>query len=108
MLQPLSKKCALLMAEYRLSPAAEHDLESIFEYTIRQWGIEQANRYTDLLTAAFEELSQSPSAAPTCEHIRSGYRRRSVERHVIYFRITDYGIAVIRILHEKMDVQRHL
>ena len=45
------------MAEYRLSPAAECDLESIWVYTIRRWGVEQANRYIDFLTAAFAELA---------------------------------------------------
>ena len=83
------------MAEYRLSPAAECDLESIWVNTIRRWGVEQANRYIDFLTAAFAELAQSPKIAPSCEHIRPGYRRRGVERHMIYFRITNYGIAVI-------------
>jgi plasmid stabilization system protein ParE len=29
-------------------------------------------------------------------------------RHMIYFRVTDYGIAVIRILHDRMDAPRHL
>ena len=29
------------MAEYRLTPAAESDLESIWEYTREKWGIEQ-------------------------------------------------------------------
>jgi toxin ParE1/3/4 len=96
------------MAEYRLTPAAERDLESIWTYTVEQWGIEQANRYTDFLTAAFAELAQSPEAAPACDYIRPGYRRRSVERHMIYFRITSYGIAVIRILHDRMDALRHL
>ncbi|PRC93680.1 type II toxin-antitoxin system RelE/ParE family toxin [Solimicrobium silvestre] len=96
------------MAEYRLSPAAEHDLEVIWTRTRQQWSIEQANRYIDLLTAAFTELAQSPKIAPTCEHIRPGYRRRNVERHIVYFRITSYGIAIIRILHERMDAPRHL
>jgi toxin ParE1/3/4 len=41
------------MAEYRLSPAAERDLESIWTYTVRQWGVEQADHYTDFLTTAF-------------------------------------------------------
>jgi toxin ParE1/3/4 len=27
---------------------------------------------------------------------------------MIYFRITDYGIAIIRILHERMDAPDHL
>ena len=47
------------MAEYRLTPAAERDLEAIWNHTLRQWGAEQANRYTDILAAAFAELAQS-------------------------------------------------
>jgi toxin ParE1/3/4 len=96
------------MAEYRLSPAAECDLESIWAYTVQQWDVEQANRYIDFLTAAFDELAQSPKTTPSCEHIRPGYRRWGVERHIIYFRVTDYGIAVIRVLHDRMDASRHL
>ncbi len=96
------------MAEYRLTPAAERDLETIWTHTRQQWGVEQANRYTDTLTAAFAELAQSPKTAPACDQIRPGYRRRSIERHMIYFRITAYGIAIIRILHDRMDAPRHL
>lgn len=96
------------MAEYRLSPAAERDLEAIWIYTAQQWSLEQANCYTDRLTRAFTELAQSPKMAPACDPIRPGYRRHGVERHMIYFRITNYGIAIIRILHERMDVPRHL
>ena len=96
------------MAEYRLAPAAERDLETIWTHTRQQWGVEQANRYIDILTAAFAELAQSPKIAPACDHVRPGYRRRNVERHMIYFRITTYGIAVVRILHDRMDTPRHL
>ena len=96
------------MAEYRLSPAAEDDLEAIWTYTVQQWGIEQADRYLDFLTSAFESLANSPATAPSCDHIRPGYRRWGVERHMIYFRVTDYGIAVIRVLHERMETSRHL
>ena len=95
-------------AEYRLSPAAVSDLKAIWLYTIGEWGIEQAHRYTDDLTAAFNQLAQSPLLGTTCDHIRKGYRRRNVGRHVIYFRSTEYGIAVIRVLHDRMDAPRHL
>ncbi len=54
------------------------------------------------------ELAEAPKTVPACDPIRSGYRRRSIERHVIYFRVTDYGIAVVRILHARMDVTRRL
>ncbi len=96
------------MAECRLTPAAERDLETIWAHTRPQWGLEQANRDIDILTAAFAELAQSPKTAPACDQIRPGYRRRSMERHMIHFRITAYGIAIMRILHGRMDAPRHL
>ena len=106
--EPSSSECWRRMAEYRLTPAAERDLEMIWTDTLRRWGREQANRYTDVLTAVFAELAQLPKTAPAYDQIRPGYRRRSVERHMIYFRITTYGIAIIRILHDRMDAPRHL
>jgi toxin ParE1/3/4 len=96
------------MAEYRLSPAAERDLEQIWEYTYREWGLGLAEQYTDVLTTACQTLAETPNSAPACDHIRRGYRRRSVHRHVIYFRIMAYGIAVILVLHDRMDPPRHL
>lgn len=69
---------------------------------------EQADRYIDALTAAFTDLAESPTSAPASDQIRPGYRRRSVERHMIYFRITTYGIAILRVLHDRMDAPRHL
>jgi toxin ParE1/3/4 len=68
------------MADYRLSPAAERDLEGIWKYARREGGLEQGERYTDLLTAAFQLLAETPKSAPACDHIRGGYRRRNVER----------------------------
>jgi toxin ParE1/3/4 len=96
------------VAEYRLSPASERDLESIWKYTRREWGLEQAERYTDMLTTAFQALAESPKSAPASDHIRRGYRRLNVERHMIYFRVTAYGIAIIRVLHERMDAPHRL
>ncbi|MET3107797.1 toxin ParE1/3/4 [Oxalobacteraceae bacterium GrIS 2.11] len=96
------------MAEYRLTPAAERDLEAIWIYTLQHWDAGQADRYIDLLTSSFAKLAQSPRSAPACDDLRPGYRCRNVERHRIYFRITAYGIAIIRILHDRMNAQRYL
>jgi toxin ParE1/3/4 len=96
------------MPEYRLSLAAERDLASIWRYTRAQWGREQANRYTLGLKAMCARLAQAPLQAESCANIRPGYRRRNAEHHTIYFRQTRDGIAVIRILHERMDAGMHL
>lgn len=48
------------MAEYRLTPAAERDLEDIWTYTVRKWDIEQANRYTDIILSTFTNWQNGP------------------------------------------------
>lgn len=96
------------MAEYRLSPRAQHGLEALFDDTVSLWGLAQAMRYTELIEAACLALAAAPYHAPACDHIRPGYRRRAVEQHMIYFRVSGDGIAVIRILHQRMDAPRQL
>lgn len=96
------------MAEYRLGPKAQRDLDGVFDYTVNRWGLAQAMRYTDLLESACADLAEIPQQAQDCAYLRPGYRRRNVEQHVIYFRPMRYGIAVIRILHQRMDAARHL
>ena len=83
-------------------------MEQIWRTTVTVWGIDQADRYTDKLIATFEKLAETPDRAPACDHIRTGYRRRNVERHVIYFRKAANGIDIMRILHDRMDAARHL
>jgi toxin ParE1/3/4 len=96
------------MAEYRLGPRARNDLDAVFDYTVAQWGLSQAVRYIDLIEAACADLAKAPRRAQDCAHIRPGYRRWRVEQHVLYFRQTRYGIAIVRILHQRMDIARHL
>jgi hypothetical protein len=66
-------------------------------------------RYYDL---TFRVINRVPDAAkPTAATggLGSGIdRRRNVERHMIYFRIADYGIAIIRIFRERKDAPHHL
>ncbi len=96
------------MAEYRLSPSAELDLEEIWQHTAQAWSAEQADRYIDVLVDSFQKLAHCPKTAPACDHIRLGYRSFSVGRHMVYFRITPYGVAIVRVLHQRMDAPHHL
>ena len=91
-----------------MAERAQRDLGEVFDYSVATWGLTQAMDCTELIAAACAELAETPLRAPACDHVRPGYRRRSVGSHVIYFRPTDYGIAVIRILHQRMDAARRL
>lgn len=96
------------MAEYRLSPTAQSDLNEIFDYTVQQWGLKQAERYTQTIADICNKLAGAPMQSQNGAHIRAGYRYRSVGRHTLWFRVENYGIAIIRILHARMDAPRHL
>jgi toxin ParE1/3/4 len=96
------------MAELRVTPAALRDLEGIWTYTALQWGEAQAAHYLDRLNACFDAVAASPLSAPTCDDIRPGYRRQRVERHTVYYRVEGAVVVIVRVLHERMDVHRHL
>lgn len=92
---------------YRLSPLAEADLEEIWLYTYRNWSLEQADRYHNDIVAAFVDLAAGRTEGRPVD-IRQGYRKQAVGAHVIFYRPSGTGIEVIRILHKRMDVNRHL
>lgn len=96
------------MASVRFSPAAQDDLDAIFDYTAAHWGLEQAIHYLGEISDACLQLAQSPRQGRDASHIRAGYRHHPTRRHVLWFREESGGIAVIRILHQRMDVARHL
>lgn len=96
------------MKGYVLSPAAESDVNDIWDYTAAKWGLRQAASYIrdvrDACTALAQGQQPHRSAA-----VRDGYHKTMVGLHMIYFREADDGlIVVVRILHQRMDVGRHL
>ncbi|MEM8592233.1 MAG: type II toxin-antitoxin system RelE/ParE family toxin [Pseudomonadota bacterium] len=96
------------MSLYRLTPAAEDDLSAIWQYTMDNWGFDQAETYIRDLVAACEAAASRTRPSRSAEFVRSGYRKIASGRHMIYFRQEDDHIEVIRILHQRMDVGEHL
>ena len=96
------------MARYALSPAAQSDLDSIWDYSLRHWGEAQAETYTRSIQAACEALATGTEVGRSAEPIREGYRKLAVGSHVMLFRIRDDVVQIMRILHQRMDVDRHL
>ncbi len=96
------------MPDYRLTPKAEQDLEAIWIYSLEQWGKHKADSYIDSIVSAFGDLATSSIMAISCDHIRVGYRFCREGKHISYFKAADYGIAIVRILHERMLPSLHL
>lgn len=92
---------------YRLSPLAEADLEEIWLYTSRKWSLQQADSYYRSLVTTFSALAEGRKLGRKVE-VRTEYFKFLVGAHVVYFRVDDDQIDIIRILHSRMDVERHL
>ncbi len=94
---------------YRITAQAVSDLSQIWKYTAYKWSSEQADRYYELIINEFLYISKNLNAGKPAEHIRKGYRSLAVKSHLIYYRIADDQIPeIIRILHQRMDVDNDL
>lgn len=95
------------MAKFRLSRGAEGDLLSIGEFTIREWGIAQAERYIGELERCCQILADNPGLGRSCDYICPGLRRHEHGEHVLLYRSEPKGILVSRMLHQRMLPERH-
>lgn len=95
------------MKALALSPAAEADIDQIWDYTAEIWGADQADAYTDRIRTACVRLASGVLRGRPVD-VRAGYLKQSIGSHVIYFRDKKDRIEVLRILHQKQDVSRNL
>ncbi|MGZ2259659.1 type II toxin-antitoxin system RelE/ParE family toxin [Roseobacter sp. A03A-229] len=86
---------------------AEADLEEIWIYTAQEWSGEQAEMYTNDIVDVFEDITAGKKAGRPAL-VREGYLKTLIGKHAIYYQIRGEVIAIIRILHQSMDVDRHL
>ena len=97
------------MPEILIRPRAREDLKTIWRYSFQQWGERQADRYLQQLDNGIRSLVDLPDIGVPCDHIRAGYRKLQVNRHLIFYRHRrDQRIEIVRVLHQAMDVQSHL
>ncbi len=97
-----------MMARYRLTPKADRDLTQIWRYTNENWGKAQANEHLQLLESRFLMLLRHPKSGRARDEVRRGYRSLPVENHVIFYRVIDNDIEIVRILHQRMEVNQQV
>ena len=91
-----------------ISKKAVSDLGEIWIYTVEKWSKEQGDRYYQLIFDEINYICKNSTAGKSMEHIRKGYRASKVKSHLIFYRIVNNTIEVIRILHESMDIENRL
>lgn len=92
---------------YRLYPKAIEDIESIYLYSVKEFGVNRTEDYILAVEASFRQLADDPLISRKCDYLRQNLRAFNVGSHVIFLKVTSYGIAIIRVLHQSMDYSRH-
>lgn len=95
---------------FKISKEAESDLSKIWNYTFETWSIKQADRYINLIFEEIEYICQNPEFGKDFSYVRKGYLRTKVKYHFIFYRIsrTNEFIEIIRILHQRMNIEERL
>ncbi len=96
------------MREVILRPDAEVDIEDAADYTIEQWGHEQAQKYVRELRRAIELLATTALRYPIYDNVHPGLRRKRSGMHHIYYLATDERVEVINVVHVQRDPGLHL
>jgi len=78
-------------------------LSDILRYTGRQWGASQRKVYQAKLTATMGDLRRFPFRGQPREQFSPGLRAMPVGAHVVYYRVSDDEVTVLRVLHGSMD-----
>jgi toxin ParE1/3/4 len=96
------------MVNFQLTELAKQDLRAIGRYTQTTWGREQRNTYLAKIDAAFQLLAVEPQLGKSCDDLRAGYRKYPVGQHLIFYRQSADRLEIIRILHQRMDIEARL
>jgi toxin ParE1/3/4 len=80
--------------------------------TKKQWGVDQARKYRQLIEMSIKAIGKHPklgrSYSDVCPSIR-GYHLKSPARHIIFYETVDKDtVTVVRFIHDSMDLDRHI
>lgn len=94
------------MKEIELTPKAEEDLEAIWDYSFRQFGVVLADEYIGRIAAVFDVLAMHEIGTQRAE-LGEDIFSLPVEQHMLYFVSSHSVVTIIRILSQSQDSARH-
>ncbi|MDO8282329.1 MAG: type II toxin-antitoxin system RelE/ParE family toxin [Thermodesulfovibrionia bacterium] len=86
------------MYKYHLSYEAEEDIIRIFEYGLGRFGLQQANKYYDMLFECFTKIASNPFMFPVVTKYKDIDRFCVCGVDTIYYNIKGNEIEIITII----------
>ena len=92
------------MSEFVLSIEADEDLQSIFLYSIENFGEAQAERYVRHLYETFQMLADHPNIGRLRPELGDEMRSFPHQRHVIFAIPVGTRTGIVRVVHGARDL----
>jgi len=96
------------LRKVRLTPAARRDLADIRRYTREIWGNAQMRRYMEGMGGHFSRIASGDAMLRSTAEGQADYRFTRYGSHFIFLLISEHAVSIIRVLHVRSDVVRHL
>mgnify|MGYP002638412187 FL=1 len=97
-----------MSTKYRIRSLAESDLESIWLYTVEQWGVDQADTYLKSIIKRFDWVADNPLLGKQRDDVKKGYYCFPEGMHLVFYKIINKQIEIIGIPHQSMDIVEYL
>ena len=92
-----------------IAPEADRDIDEQCVH-IAQGSMEAAHRFLVAVECAIDEIAEMPEVGRKWELSRPALRSirvwhvRKFTNHLIFYRVTDEGIEIVRVLHAARDI----
>ena len=92
----------------KLSPKARQDFVDILRNTGETWGEKQLQVYRDKIDGALQAISWNPQLGHRRHDLPPALLAYLVGSHVIVYRELGEAVGIVRILHQRMSLARHI
>ena len=92
----------------QLSPKARQDFIDILRFTGEKWGQAQLLAYRDKIDEALQSISRNPQVGHRRSDLPATHLAYVVGLHIIVYRGGAEVIGVVRILHQRMSLVKHV
>ena len=96
------------MSTVQFTNAARRDLREIFTYTTKTWGVAQARQYSEQLKQHTFAIGEFRAHSKPVLGSISDVHHSHCRKHIFLFEREGDTVLIVRILHEAMDIPRHL
>tara|TARA_R100000789_G_C2944181_1_gene133020 strand:+ start:55 stop:348 length:294 start_codon:yes stop_codon:yes gene_type:complete len=96
------------MNHYILSQKTHDDIDDIYEFGVDEFGQDQALEYLIGLRTHFQFILKNPHIGKNRDEIKEGLFSFPYVSHIVFYRIFNNHIRIVRVLHGSRDYKNFL